>query len=78
MKNSEPTRYIEFIEGSVQDPKPVGNPLSQRLARCLTCITIIVHFSVPLGKWVSDDGKFHTNHVLEFPVAWLPTEVRPA
>jgi hypothetical protein len=33
---------------------------------------------VPLGKWVSDDGKFHTNHVLEFPVAWLPTEVRPA
>jgi hypothetical protein len=64
--------YLRFQAGSRADPKPAVNPREKRLARCVTCRTIIVHFSRSLGKWVDDGGRYHTGHMIEFPQDWIP------
>lgn len=59
-------RYFRFIAGGAQDPRPAGNPLEKRFARCEGC-NVIVHYLPALGAWVDDSGRYHTGHVLEFP-----------
>jgi hypothetical protein len=64
-------KYVRFTAGSEQDPKPQGNLLAERFARCLTCQTVIVHWSTALKAWVDDGGHYHTRHELEFPEEWI-------
>jgi hypothetical protein len=67
-----PIKYVTFLAGGNDDPKPDSNPFQRRLARCLTCQTILVHWSSPLKAWLDDGGHHHTRHELEFPEEWLP------
>ena len=71
------SKSLIFVAGSVGDPKPARNEPSKRYARCLTC-NRIVHFSRAVMRWVFDDGTFHTGHLVEFPIDWLPANLVPA
>jgi hypothetical protein len=57
--------------GSFDDPQPSDNELAKRFGRCLTC-NEIVHFSRIVNRWVYDEGTFHTGHLIEFPIDWIP------
>lgn len=63
-------KILIFVAGGSDDPKPAGNELCQRYARCLTC-NRIVHFSRTVKSWIYDDGTFHSGHLLEFPIEWI-------
>lgn len=58
-----------FRAGSAEDPRLEGNASERRFARCLDC-NVIVHYSLILKRWVCDSGRFHTEHMLEFPEEW--------
>lgn len=61
-----------FVAGGTDDPRPACNALSKRYARCLTC-NRIVHFSRTVERWIFDDGVYHSEHLLEFPIDWITT-----
>jgi hypothetical protein len=65
-----------FEAGSGEDPRPLENSFSKRFARDLDC-NRIVHYSRILQTWVYDDGTFHSDCRLEFPVEWIRRSWRP-
>lgn len=68
----EELRFLRFVAGGPEDPRPESNPVQRRLGRCMTCQgTVIAHWSLALRAWVDDSGRFHTGHFMEFPREWL-------
>ncbi len=58
MEHSPNQTVKVFQAGGPEDPR------EGRLGRCLPC-NRIVHYSRTLGKWVYDNGTFHTGHLIE-------------
>jgi hypothetical protein len=53
-----------MTQGTYMEIIGADDGLPGELGLCKPC-HVIAHFSRTLKRWVSDDGKFHTGHLIE-------------